>query len=225
MRLVSLQVGQPQTIPETGSSEWWDKSWTSAFYKAPVSGDVWLGYEGLDGDGQADRRYHGGVDKAVCTYSEEHYPYWRETLHLADFPYGAFGENFTVTGLTETEVFLGDVYSVGEALVEISQPRQPCWKPARHWRIKDLTAQIEHTGKTGFYFRVMRHGNVRAGQEFILVSRHWPQWSIARCNEVMYDLREDADAALSLSDCPALAGSWKDALFARYRSLADRTAS
>lgn len=219
MQLVSLQLGEPRTIPATGSAEWWDKEWTTGVVKDPFAGEVWLGYEGLEGDGQADRRFHGGIDKAVCAYSAEHYPYWRERLARSDFSHGALGENFTVEGMTESEVYLGDIYSLGEAKVEISQPRQPCWKPARRWKVKDLTAQIENSGRTGYYFRVVHHGNVRAGQEFVLTSRKWPEWSIARCNAVMYEFQDDAEAAYALSECPALAGSWKDALHARYRRL------
>jgi MOSC domain-containing protein YiiM len=219
MQLHSLLVGKPQTIPAGGTGEWWDKEWTTALIKEPVSGPVWLGYEGLREDGQADMKVHGGVDRAVCVYPAEHYPYWREKLQLPKLPHGAFGENFTTLGFDEESLFVGDIYSLGEALLQVSQPRQPCWKPARRWKIKDLTAQIEQTGRTGFYFRVLRHGHVQAGQCFELQERARSAWSVARCNEVLYRRKEDRESTLALSQFPALSGSWKDLLHARARAL------
>ena len=120
MKLISIQIGKPQTIQPSGSAEWWDKEWTTAFIKTSISEPVWLGYEGLSGDGQADARVHGGVDRAVCVYPGEHYSHWRESLQLPQLPFGAFGENFTTTGLLESEVCIGDIYSIGDALVQVS---------------------------------------------------------------------------------------------------------
>lgn len=218
MKLISLQIGKPQTIQPSGTDEWWDKEWTTAFIKTPVMEPVWLGYEGLNGDGQADARVHGGVDRAVCVYPGEHYRFWRDTLQLPELPHGAFGENFTTFNLPESEVCIGDIYSIGDALVQVSQPRQPCWKPSRRWKIKDLALQIEQTGRTGFYFRILRHGLVQAGQSFNLLERPHPQWMVARCNEIFHHQKEDHAAAQALSDCPALSGFWKDHLSTRYRS-------
>ncbi len=217
MQLISIQIGKPQTLAPSGSNEWWDKEWTTALSKMPTTEPVWLGYEGLLGDGVADTKAHGGVDRAVCAYPAEHYAYWRPTLHLPDLPYGAFGENFTVNDLLEDSVCIGDVYAVGEARVQISQPRQPCWKPARRWKIKDLTLQIEVTGRTGFYFRILKHGLVQAGQTFTRIERRHPEWTIARCNDVYYRQKEDLAAALALSECISLSGGWKDMLHTRYR--------
>ena len=95
------------------------------------------------GDGQADRKNHGGPYRAVLGYSADHYPVWREDLDMPDLPYGAFGENFTIAGLDEESVALGDVFRVGDQVVlQVSQPRAPCWKLARRWEIKDLTARV-----------------------------------------------------------------------------------
>lgn len=218
MQLTAIQIGLPQIISTSGSSEWWDKEWTTGIHKVSTRDPVWLGYEGLDDDGVADTRNHGGVDRAVCAYSAEHYSYWKQTLSLKEFPFGALGENFTVGGLLEATTCVGDIYTIGEAVVQVSQPRQPCWKPARRWKIKDLTAQIERTGRTGFYFRILRHGWVQAGQAFQLQERKHPEWSIARCNEVLYVKKTDYEAARALSECVSLSGGWKDMLFARYRS-------
>lgn len=213
--LLSIQVSEITEITAGGSAAWWDKAWTTGFYKRAVAERVWLGYQGLRGDQQADRKYHGGADKAVCVYAAEHYPDWRKSLNLPDMTHGAFGGNFTTQGLLEADVCIGDIFQVGEARVQISQPRQPCWKLARRWRIKDLTAQVEQNGRTGFYFRVLQHGWVEAGERFDLLERSFPEITIARANEVMHQRKEDFAAARELASCPLLSASWKDSLWLR----------
>ena len=147
-------------VTPQGSGEWWDKEWRTGFHKEAREGPCWLGYQGFRGDEVADTRYHGGVDKAVCVYPAEHYPFWNGVPGMAAAGPGGFGENLTTEGLLEEEVCIGDIHALGEALVQVSQPRQPCWKLARRWRVKDLALQVERTGRTGFYFRVLRHGEV-----------------------------------------------------------------
>lgn len=213
--VTALNIGHAQEITPEGSGEWWDKGWQTGFYKEPQNAPCWLGYEGFRGDEQADRRHHGGVDKAVCVYPAQHYACWRDLLSLDELPHGAFGENLTVSGLAEEDFCIGDVFSLGEALVQVSQPRQPCWKLARRWRVKDLTARVEQTGFTGFYFRVLHHGYVSTGDKLALQQRLFPQWTIARCNQIMHHQKGDADAARALSECPLLSASWKDGLWAR----------
>ena len=219
MKIITLLAGKPDVFPVTGTGEWWDKEWTSALDKQPVSSGMWLGYEGLVGDGVADTKVHGGVDRAICVYPVEHYPHWRSTLPLFGLPHGALGENFTTQGLLETEVCIGDIYRVGTARVQVSQPRQPCWKPARRWKVKAFTLLIEQTGYTGFYFRVLQHGEVRAGDIFTLEKRLHSAFTIAHCNEVYYRRKIDAEAAFSLAACPDLSGGWKDMLHTRARAL------
>lgn len=219
-RLLSLFLGQVQEVPEEGSGEWWDKPWRSSFFRERQTAPCWLGYEGFRADEQADRRVHGGVDRAVCVYPDEHYPFWHETLTGVPLPQGAFGENFTTQGLLETEVCIGDHYQLGGAVVQVSQPREPCWKLARRWRVKHLTALVEQTGRTGFYFRVLQHGLVGPGDRFTLLKRPFPEWTPARCNPLRHHDKEDHTAALALAVCPLLSAVWKDALWARSRQEA-----
>lgn len=218
MIVVALHTGAAAARPAEGSGEWWDKEWRTGMYKQPRNGPEWLGYGGFRSDEQADTRFHGGVDKAVCVYPSEHYPYWTKLEEMSGALPGAFGENITSAGLLEDEVCIGDIYAIGEALVQVSQPRQPCWKLGRRWRVKDLALQVERTGKTGFYFRVLRHGHVKQGDAFSLTSRVQPQWTISRCNGVMHHDKGDIEAARELSSCPELSGSWKDGLWARVQS-------
>ncbi|TAK52175.1 MAG: MOSC domain-containing protein [Gammaproteobacteria bacterium] len=212
MQLLSIQVGRPQALGHAGAALWPDRPWTTGFFKVPVAGPVWLGRENLAGDGQADLRHHGGPEKAVNAYPSEHYPYWAAELGALELPRPAFGENFTTAGLLEAEVCIGDVFELGTALMQLSQPRQPCWKLGRRWRIPDLAWRVQQSGRTGWYFRVLREGEVEAGQTFQLHERPHPQWTVAAANEVMHLRQHDLAAARALADCPALATSWRESL-------------
>ncbi len=157
--IISLQVGQPRTVGGRESSDPFDEVWTTGFFKLPVTDPVWLGTTNLNGDGQADLKNHGGPEKAVNVYPVEHYPYWQQVLGATEFPFGSFGENFTTDGLLETEVCLGDIFEVGSALVQVSQPRQPCWKLARRWRIKDLALRVQESWTNWMVFPSHQRGN------------------------------------------------------------------
>src|SRR5262245_38510807 len=157
----------------------------SGIVKTPVVGARWLAQDGLAGDTQVDRRNHGGPDKAVCVYPSEHYAHWSERLGVPIGP-GGFGENFTTAGLDETTVHIGDVYRVGEALVQVSQPRSPCFKLGARHRAPLLPLWVQQSGWTGFYLRCLRPGWVRAGDRIELVQRLAEPLSIADANRVLY---------------------------------------
>jgi MOSC domain-containing protein YiiM len=204
--LLSVCVGIPESLGVEGAAAWHDEPWTTGIFKAPVDGPVFARADGIDGDGQADRSAHGGPDKAICAYSAEHYPSWRDVTGLGEISWGAFGENFTVGGLTEDSVCIGDVWAVAGVVVQVSQPRQPCWKLARKWRIRTLTDQVVTSGRTGWYFRVLREGIVAAGAPLSLVERPHPAWTIAAANGVMHRGVGDIGALASLEP---LSQSWK----------------
>src|ERR1700722_16927674 len=128
--LTSVQVGMPRNYGFEDAADTHDKPWTTGFFKAPVDGPIFVGTTNLAGDGQADLKNHGGVDKAVLAYSADHYPRWRDELRLPGMPFGAFGENLTIAGLKEELVCIRDIFRVGTVTFEVSQPRQPCWKLA-----------------------------------------------------------------------------------------------
>lgn len=210
--LVSMQVAVPGVFGRPGAEGWMDQPWQTGFYKKPVDGPRWLAPTNLAGDGQADLVNHGGPDKAVLAYAAAHYPGWREQLERPELPHGAFGENFTVDGLTEDTVSIGDIFRLGGALVQVSQPRQPCWKLARRWRIKELPALVEHTGRTGWYLRVLEEGEVEPGQPLALQDRPYPGWTVTRATRTMRSRTRDCAAAGELAGIEALAASWRDRL-------------
>jgi MOSC domain-containing protein YiiM len=214
--LVSIQVGQPQTYGCAEATDPHDQLWTTGFFKRAVSGPVWLGQTQLEGDGQADRENHGGIDKAVLMYAAAHYDDWRRELNLEELPFGAFGENFTVDTLTETDVCIGDTWGIGDAaVVQVSQPRQPCWKLNRRWRSKTLVARVLQSGRSGWYVRVLTPGMVEAGQRLTLLDRPFPTWSVSRANRVMHFERYDRRATAELAALPLLSTTWRDELAQR----------
>ena len=207
-RLVAVRVGLP--APMDGDSER-----MTAFLKTAVDGLVWLGSANLEGDRQADLTVHGGPDKAVCVYPASHYERWARELPSDLGGPGWFGENFTVSDQTEASVCIGDVYRVGTAIVQVSQPRGPCWKLAARWRRPDLPKRVVATGRSGWYLRVLEEGDVSSGCPLWLESRPWPQWPIAEVNRLTYARSGEAvddDARRALADCPALAAQWRAAL-------------
>lgn len=183
--LLSLQVGMPQDILE--ETRQGQMVWTSGIFKTPVEGPVWLGMLNLQGDGQADLTVHGGPDKAVMAYSADHYPFWREEFPTVDWQPGAFGENFTIAGLTEDNVCIHDIYTVGEAIIQVSMPRQPCWKLAAKLKLRTLPRHVVKTGFSGWYFRVLQEGYVAAGQPIELIERTIPDNTIAAVNRYIYE--------------------------------------
>ncbi|MCA0210042.1 MAG: MOSC domain-containing protein [Proteobacteria bacterium] len=185
----------------------------SAIGKLPVACAVAVGAMGLSGDEQADRTVHGGVDKAIHHYPADHYDWWREYLGdtpLLDAP-GAFGENISTSGLDEENVFLGDRFRLGTALVEVSQARQPCWKLDHRFQARGVMAQVVKTRRTGWYYRVLEPGEVRAGDTLDLVDRPWPEWSLASLFALLIGGEaKDRPADLrALRDVPVLAETWK----------------
>lgn len=220
-RVISIQVGMPATYPRLPASKPKAESqpvadesftdiqqtWTTGFFKVPCSGQVFAGFHHLEGDGQADLKHHGGRDKAVLAYSADHYRAWEIELQLQDLPYGAFGENLTVAEMTEQDVCVGDVWQVGTAILQVSQPRQPCWKLGQRWTRTELPKRVIQTGRCGWYLRVLQEGNCEAGI-IRLLNRLHSGWSILNCNRVFYDksLQQERHQLAQISE---LSDAWR----------------
>ena len=214
-QLLSIAVGLPKRRGVVGSKNPMERPFQSGIFKAPVSGPVWVGSLNLAGDGQADLDNHGGPFRAVLAYSAEHYPIWRTELNLPDLPYGAFGENFTITELTEETVCLGDSYAIGDVQLQVAQPRLPCWKLARRWTMKDLTARVQQHGWGGWYHRVLNEGYVEAGMPVQLLDRPYPHYPILKLFALMYRWVERPEMAAELSGLEVLSPGWRET-FAQY---------
>lgn len=192
----------------------------SAIAKKPVEGPVRIGWLGLAGDAVADSLHHGGWDKAIHLYPQDHYAWWRERKPghpLLDAP-GAFGENIASRGMTEEEICLGDRFSLGSAVVEVSHGRQPCWKLDHRFGARDVMATIVKTARCGIYVRVVREGEAEAGMRMDLLERPLPEWPIARVFRLLIGggHKGEPDAVRALAGMSVLAEAWRD----RARKLA-----
>lgn len=202
MLIRSINIGRPKKESFPGGE------CVTGICKLPVKGPLRLSFEGFEGDGVQDVKHHGGVDKAVCVYSLDHYPYWERTLGIP-MPPAAFGENFSVEGLSEEDVHIGDFYTAGTAVLQVSQPRQPCKTlSARHGR-KDMVALVVASGRTGFYFRVIEEGMVRAGDELILKEADPLGVSVSYANRIYHHQRNDLSGIERVLAVPALSASWR----------------
>lgn len=185
----------------------------SAMAKTPVAGAVSVGPLGLEGDAQADLVNHGGVDKAIHHYPRDHYPFWQEMLaqHPLLNDVGAFGENISTLGLNEDQVCIGDRFRLGTALVEISQGRQPCWKLGHRFDHAPVVARVVATGKSGWYYRVVENGSVRAGDSLTLLDRLYENWTVAHVFNLLIAGGHKAAPHLvqALTRLDALSASWK----------------
>jgi MOSC domain-containing protein YiiM len=217
--LDSVQIGAPKNYGFGDAVDPHDKPWTTGFFKTPIAGPVFAGITNLEGDGQADLKNHGGIDKAVLAYSADHYPKWRHELQMPGMPSGAFGENLTIAGLTEESVHIGDIFRIGTATFEVSQPRQPCWKLARRWRMHELTGLVVRNGRTGWYLRVLEQGWIEAEMPVVLTERPNPSWPIARANEILHHRKTDLPLTLELANVPRLVDSWVEELRERAERL------
>jgi MOSC domain-containing protein YiiM len=164
VRLVSVNVALPETVTLLR------RSVRTGFFKRPVHGAVPLSRLGLEGDGQADPRYHGGPEKAVYLYPAEHYAYWSAALSRTDLGPGAFGENFTTEGLLESETRIGDVLAIGSAKLRVTQPRTPCAKLGLRMGSLRFVRVFAAAGRPGFYLSVVEEGYVEAGDAITLLS-------------------------------------------------------
>lgn len=155
-----MNVGTPVDISGDGK-----KKILSGIVKRPISGKIKVRKLNLDGDRQADLSVHGGIDKAVYVYPSEHYSYWKEKYPNMEFVWGTFGENFTTEGLVETQVHIGDKFEIGSAKFEVTQPRFPSFKLGIRFQDNSIIKSFLESDRSGFYLKVLREGQVQAGDE------------------------------------------------------------
>lgn len=228
----SIQVGRVRRFDDTEDAK---RPWSSGIIKSAVEGPIRLTSTHLEGDEQADLVHHGGHDKAVLVYPSEHYPFWGTEFNAIQWVGGCFGENLTTVGAVESDVCIGDVYQVGDCRLQVSQPRQPCWKLSQRWGLPKLAVRVQQTRRTGWYLRVLCEGTLNPGDEIRLVEQPFPKLTINYANEVMYGhpktpnehskdepsgandkaSRDRIQRSHDLAACDALAESWKKTLLSR----------
>ena len=218
-QLLSVNVGLPREV------EWKGRIVRSAIWKYPVEGRCRVRILNLDGDGQADLAGHGGENRAVFVYQIESYRYWQEQLNRSDFIRGQFGENFTITGLPDDAVCIGDRFQIGSAIFEVSQPRVTCYRVGIRTNEPRMPALLTGSGRPGFYFRVLQEGDVGAGDEITKVGEANERMTVAEINALLYSSshpRELLERALRIE---ALSSGWRWSFEALLKSQATGSAS
>jgi MOSC domain-containing protein YiiM len=203
MKLISVNVGLPRSVI------WKGKSVTTSIFKDPIEGRVNLRSLNLDGDRQSDLSVHGGVDKAVYAYPSEYYDYWRRELPGVPLPWGVFGENFTVAGLFEDEVNVGDQFRIGSAELKVTQPRLPCYKLAVKFGRDDMIKRFLESRRTGFYFAVVQEGEVGAGDSIETIGRDSDGLKVAEVTRLYLEGKDDVEALRRASMVASLPDGWR----------------
>ena len=204
MKLLSVNV----SLPEEVSHE--RKTVSTGIFKDPVDGRVMLRTMNLDGDGQADLENHGGIYQAAYVYSVENYDHWRHELGRDDLAFGQFGENFTVEGMAEDDVRIGDVFRVGGALVEVSQPRPPCFKLGIKMGMARFPKLFLASGRVGFYLRVLGEGEVGAGDVFERVESDPERMTVRDMSRLLFFDPKNLEGAKRALRIRALSPGWRD---------------
>ena len=209
MKLLSVNVSRPREVAHGNETV------KTGIFKEPVEGRLMLGKSNLDGDGQADLVGHGGIYKAAYAYSVENYEYWKRELDRKDLTFGWFGENFTVQGMTEDEVHIGDAFRVGGALVEVTQPRVPCYKLGLKMGLKGFEKTFLASCRVGFYLRVLEEGEVGAGDVPNLVTTDPERITVREMCHLLYFDPENLQGARRALRIRALSPGWRQSFEAR----------
>jgi ferredoxin-NADP reductase/MOSC domain-containing protein YiiM len=202
-RLLSVNVGLPQELP------WQGRTVRTAIWKLPVDGPRMVRRLNIDGDGQGDLAGHGGEHRAVMVYQIDSYRYWEKHFGRNDSAFGQFGENFTVDGLADSEVCIGDRYQIGGALFEVTQPRVTCYRVGIRMNEPEMAALLVKHRRPGFYFRVLREGDVKAGDEITLIGRETERMSVLDVDALLYLPGHPRDQLARALRMPALSAGWR----------------
>ena len=203
MKIISLNVGLPRLVLRDGEPV------STGIFKEPIAERVMMRTLNLDGDRQADLSVHGGPSKAVYVYPAEHYDFWKRELPDMDLPWGMFGENFTTTGLLETEIKIGDKFRIATAEVMVTQPRMPCYKLALKFDRRDIIKRFLQSERTGFYLAVLKEGEVGAGDEFEPLARDPHEVRVSDITRLYTRKRHNATLLRRAIEAEALPESWR----------------
>ena len=216
MKIISLNVGLPRLVLRG------EEPVSTGIFKDPVAGRVRLRTLNLDGDRQADLSVHGGLEKAVYLYPSEHYEFWKRELPEMELPWGMFGENFTTTGLWETETNVGDRFRVGSAEVMVTQPRMPCYKLGIRFGRTDILKRFLASERSGFYFSVAKEGEVAVGDEFELIEKNASGVRVVDVTRLYSSDKRNVDLLRRAIATEALPENWRSFFQQHLEKLTDK---
>lgn len=216
MKLISVNVSMPKPILYQG------RNVLTGIFKQPVERRLHVGRLNLEGDQQADLSVHGGPHQAVYVYPFEHYASWQQELGRDDFAFGQFGENFTVSGMLENQVCIGDVFRIGSALFQVTQPRVPCFKLATKMGTPEFPKLFMASARTGFYLRVMEEGNVGAGDPIVQESQNSFGMTVESVFRLAYFDRENVHQIKEALCMASLSPNWQRMFEERLEELGEK---
>ena len=187
MKIISTNIGNPTTFSWNGREE------RTGIYKYPTQAPLFLGKTNVDNDTVVDRKHHGGEHKACYMFSSGHYPYWKGKYPQLEWDWGMFGENLTIEGLNESKIRIGDIYRIGSSLVQVSQPREPCYKLGIRFGTQDIIKQYIDHGHPGTYVRILVEGNVRKGDIFELREQSKNPLTVQQFYKLLYAKEKDVE--------------------------------
>jgi len=218
MQVISVNVGQPREVI------WKGRKVMTGIFKEPVTGRVAVRRLNLEGDRQADLTVHGGPDKAIYAYPAEYYDYWKEQFPQMDLPWGMF-ENLTISGLSEETVYIGDRFQVGSAQLVVTQPRLPCYKLGLKFGRDDILKRFLQSGLTGFYFAVLKEGEVAAGDLISLLQRDEGQVKVADITRLYHQDKHNLDLLRRVLAVESLPEGWRSYFWQRLSKLTSSAAT
>jgi len=201
MKIISTNIAKPTTI------EWQGQQVETGIYKYAVQNPIFLGFEDVANDHVIDRRYHGGSDKACYMYSSDHYPFWQNKYPNQDWKWGMFGENLTVSGLNESEIRIGDRFQIGDAVVQVTQPRQPCFKLGVRFGNQSVVSDFWTLPFPGVYVRVLLAGEVKTGDEIIRIESNPESLSVSQVFSIFHSNKENLELKQKAIAEPFIAAS------------------
>lgn len=213
MQIVSTNIAEPRTIA------WKGQEIQTGIYKFGVDVPLFLGTEDVENDHVVDRRYHGGPDKACYLYSADHYPFWKSKYPVQDWKWGMFGENLTVAGLNESGMRIGDRFQIGEALVQVTQPRQPCFKLGVRFGDQNVVDDFWKSSFPGVYVRILQPGYVKKDDQFTLLASNPESLTVSQTFSIFRSNRENIALIMKALDEPFLAESCRNDI----RKILDRS--
>lgn len=216
MNLLSIQVGMPRVV------SWQGKAVETGIFKESTSGPIWAGKTGLNGDGQANLSVHGGIDKAVYAFGADAYEWWKERFPQRAWKAGMMGENLTVDALDESTLAVGDRFILGEAELEVSEPRFPCFKLGIRLEDESLVKVFEESLRPGVYFRVVREGMIQPGTRFYCVHRSEQRLSITDLFKFRVEGFRDLNIATQILQSPAIPPRWRERVHSHFPELAPK---
>ncbi len=211
-KILSIQIGKVVTSGDKNSNEFLTKEYTTASIKNAVSSKVNVTKLSIVGDSVADTIHHGGIYKAVFANSINNYEHWKSFLDKDELPFGALGENLTFDTIDESIVCIGDIHKIGTVTMQVSQPRQPCWKISRRWEHNDFMKEIYNSGKTGWYYRVLKEGSFQTNDNVELVSQLNIKVTILEANKALRDVSSNKQIVDKLLSIDCLAPAWLKSL-------------